>query len=92
MPVAVEVRRGAVGMERAGEKIAEAVQRIERVKELIVELGQSDERLPLKERAVEALACSEAVAADPKLKSKRAELQAVMTAVENLIQKTFLGG
>ena len=87
-----EVKRGAVGVERAKEKIAEALQRIERVKELIVQLGPGDERLPLKERCVEALALSEEVAADPETKRKRAELQAAMTSVENLIQKTFLGG
>ena len=87
-----EGKRGAVGVERAKEKIAEALQRIERVKELIVQLGPGDERLPLKERCVEALALSEEVAADPETKRKRAELQSAMTSVENLIQKTFLGG
>jgi Fe-S-cluster containining protein len=87
-----EVKRGAVGVERAEGKIAEALQRIERVKELIVQLGPGDERLPLKERCVEALALSEEVAADPETNRKRAELQSAMTSVENLIQKTFLGG
>jgi Fe-S-cluster containining protein len=87
-----EVKHGAVSVERAKGKIAEALQRIERVKELIVRLGPGHERLPLKERCVEALALSEEVAADPETKRKRAELRAAMTSVENLIQKTFLGG
>jgi uncharacterized protein len=87
-----QVKRGAVGVERAKENIAEALKRIERVNELIVQLGQSDERLPLKERCVEVLAILEEVAADPELNRKRAELQAAMTSVESLIQETFLGG
>jgi uncharacterized protein len=86
------VERGMVGVERANETIAEALQRIERVKELVVQLGTGDERLPLKERYVEALELSEAVAADPEMNRKRAELEATMTSVERLIQKTFLGG
>jgi Fe-S-cluster containining protein len=84
------VERGAVGVERANEKIAEALKRIERVKGLVVQLGTGAERLPLKERCVEALTLSEA--ADPAMNRKRAELQAAMTSVECLIQATFLGG
>ncbi|MBI3852149.1 MAG: YkgJ family cysteine cluster protein [Verrucomicrobia bacterium] len=87
-----EVKRGEVGVDRAKAKIAEALQRIDRVKELVVELGQRDDYLPLKERCVEALALSAEVAADPELNSKRAELQAAMISVESLIQETFLGG
>ena len=85
-----EVERGMVGVERANEKIAEALKRIGRVKELVVQLGTGDERLPLKERCVEALALSES--ADPPMNRKRAELHATMTAVERLLQATFLGG
>jgi uncharacterized protein len=77
------------GVERANEKIVEALKRIERVKELVVQLGTGAEPLPLKERCVEALALSEA--ADPALNRKRAELQAAMTTVERLLQATFLG-
>ena len=84
------VERGAVGVERANEKIAEALKRIERVKELVVQLGTGTERLPLKERCVETLALSQA--ADPEMNRKRAELQAAMTSVERLIQATFLSG
>jgi Fe-S-cluster containining protein len=84
------VERGMVAVERANEKIAEALKRIERVKELVVQLGTGTERLPLKERCVEALALSQA--ADPGMNRKRAELQAAMTSVERLIQATFLSG
>ena len=85
-----EVERGAVGVERAKEKIAEALKRIGRVKELVVQLGTGAEPLPLKERCVEALALSEAAA--PAMNQKRAKLQASMTAVERLLQAMFLGG
>src|ERR1019366_2916682 len=87
-----EAERGAVGVERASEKIVEALRRIERVKELVVQLGTGNERLPLKEHCVEALALSEAAEAGPAVKRKRAELQAAMTSVERLVQATFLGG
>lgn len=87
-----EVKRGMAGVERAKEKIAEALKRIERVKELVAQLGTGDERLPFKEHCVEALALSEAAAAGPTAKRKRAELQAAMTSVERLVQATFLGG
>lgn len=86
-----EVERGAVGVARANEKIAEAWKRIERVKELVVQLGPGNERLPLKERCVEALALSEEATVDPEMNRKRSELQAAMTSVERLIQATFLG-
>jgi Fe-S-cluster containining protein len=86
-----EVKRGAVTFERAKEKIAEALKRIERITELIVQLGQSNERLPLKERCGEALALSEGAAADPEMNRKRAELQTAMVSLESLIEATFLG-
>lgn len=85
-----EVKRGTVVVEQARAKIAEALQRIERVNQLIVQLGQDNGRLPLKERCAEALALSE-VAADPELNLMRAELRATMTSVERLIEGTFLG-
>jgi Fe-S-cluster containining protein len=87
-----EVKRGMAGVERAKEKIAEALKRIGRVKELVVQLGTGDERLPLKEHCLEALALSEVAAAGPAVKRKRAELQGAMTSVERLVQATFLGG
>jgi hypothetical protein len=66
------------------------LKRIERVKGLVVQLGTGAERLPLKERCMEALRLSEA--ADPAMNRKRAELQAAMTSVKRLLQATFLGG
>jgi len=87
-----EAERGMVEVERAKEKIAQALKRIGRVKELVVQLGTGDERLPLKEHCLEALALSEVIAAGPAVKRKRAELQAAMTSVERLVQATFLGG
>lgn len=88
----LEVKHGVVGVERAKAKIAEALKRIERVKELIVQLGPGQERLPLKDRCVEALARSEEVATNPERKRKRAELQVAMSSVEDLIRQTFLNG
>jgi hypothetical protein len=82
-------RRGAISVEQAREHIAEALSRIGRVKELMAQLGQHDRRLPLRERCAEVLARS--AGASPEVKRKRAELEAAMSAVEGLIQKTFLG-
>ena len=87
-----EVKRGAVGVGQAKDKIAEALRQIERVKELAVQLGAGNERLPLKERCAEALALSEAAAYQRGTNSKRVELHATMTSVERSIQATFLGG
>ena len=87
-----EVKRGMARVERAKEKIAEALNRIGRVKELVVQLGTGAAPLPLKEHCAEALALSEAAAAGRAVKRKRAELQAAMTSVERLIQAMLLGG
>jgi Fe-S-cluster containining protein len=87
-----EVRRGAVGVARAGEHIAEALRRVGRVRELAAELGQRDERLPLKERCAEALALHDEAGANPSLERQRAQLEAAMSALEELIRKRFLGG
>ena len=83
-----DVRRGAVSVERAGEHIAEALKRIGRVRELMAQLGQRDERLPLREGCAEALARE--AGANPEVNRKRTELEAEMSAVEGLIRKTFL--
>ena len=86
-----QVRTGAVSIDRAKEKIAEALKRIERVEELLVHWTQGSERLPLKERCMEALALSEEFDDDQETHRKRTELEIAMASVENLIQKTFLG-
>ena len=85
-----DVRRGAVSMERAREHIAEAHKRIGRVKTLMAQLGQRGEHLPLKERCAEAL--SRKAGSDPEMNRKRAELETAMSAKEEFIRKTFLGG
>lgn len=87
-----QTKRGAISVEQAKAKIAEALKQIERVKELIGQLQEGEERLPLMERCVEALARSGEVAADPGIIRTRTELRATMRSVEHLIQKTFLGG
>ena len=86
-----DVRRGAVGAKRAWKHIAEALKRVGRVRELAVELGQRDGRRPLKEHCAEALALADEAGADPRLDRKRAELEAGMAAVEELIRRRFLG-
>jgi hypothetical protein len=85
-----DVRRGAVGVKRAGEQIADALKQIGRVNELMAQLGHRGGRLPLRERCAEALARK--ASTDPKVNRKRAELEAAMASVEGLIRKTFLGG
>ena len=87
-----EVKRGTVGVDRAKVKIAEALQLIERLNELIGQVGSGNEQQPLKERCMEALLHFEEAGTDPELSRKRTELQAAMTTVERLIQETFLGG
>jgi Fe-S-cluster containining protein len=86
-----EVKTGAVPLDRAKEKIAEALNRIERVEKLLVHWPQGNERLPLKERCLEALALSEEFEDDQEIKRRRTELEIAMGSVENFIQKTFLG-
>jgi len=84
-----DVRGGAVGVDRAGEVIADALERIGRVKELMARLGQRGRRLPLRERCAETLARE--TPADPEVIRRRAELEAAMSAVEALIRTRFLG-
>ena len=84
-----ETRRGLVGVERAIESIEEIRLRIGRVRELLVQLGDREQHLPLRER------CAEVLAANPRgsaiTRQARAELEAEMTAVEATIRTTFLG-
>jgi len=83
-----DVRRGAVGVERAKEQIAEALKRIGRVKGLLAHLGQHDARLPLGERCAEELAKD--TDSNPEVNRTRTELEAAMSAVERLIRRKFL--
>jgi Fe-S-cluster containining protein len=84
-----DVRRGAVTVARAEEHISEALQKIQRVRELLVQLGQRDVRLPLKERCAEALAGG--ASASREVNRKRAQLEDAMAGVERTIWQTFLG-
>lgn len=86
-----DVRRGAVSVDRAREHIAEAHERIGRVRELLAQLGHRNSgRLPMKESCAEQLGRDRK--ADPEVNRKLAELEDAMAAVEELLQRTFLGG
>ncbi len=80
-----DVRRGAVSVDEAKGHIANTLRRTGRVRQLLVELGQRDMRMTLKERCAEAIALTEG--ADVQ---KRAELESEMSAVEALVQRRFL--
>lgn len=84
-----DARRGAVTVERAAEQISEALQQIRRVRELLVQLGQGDARLPLRERCAEALTGE--AGATHEVNRKRAQLEGAMAGVERIIWQTFLG-
>jgi hypothetical protein len=85
-----DVRRGAVGVEEAVELIVGAVKQITRARELAVDLGQRDRRLPLKEFCDEALARVGETGVNPAVDRKRAKLEATMAAVEEMIRERFL--
>ncbi len=85
-----ETRSGVTSVEQATAHIRGAQQRIGRVQELLIRLGQRDERLPLGERCAEVLATERA--ATPERATLRAELEAAMTDVERVIRTTFLRG
>jgi hypothetical protein len=84
-----EARRGVVSVDRALENIADALERIGRVKELMTRLGQPVGGLPLREGCAEALARE--AGADPEVRRTHAELEAAMFSVEDLIRTRFLG-
>ena len=83
------VRQGVVSVEQAAGQIADARNRIERVRQLMTQLGPVDPDLPLRE------ACAEVLAGEPGTDSngspKRAELEAAMSAVDEILHRTFLG-
>ncbi len=85
-----ETRRGEVGVKRAIALIDETRTRIGKVKELLVQLGDVDAGLPLRERCAEVLATD--VRSTARTRSARAELEIEMSAVETTIRKSFLGG
>lgn len=85
-----DARRGAVTVERATEIIAETRRHIGRVNELIASLGDPGERLPLKERAAEALVESSNENENPDATRVRSELTKEMAAVERSLRDSFL--
>lgn len=82
-------QRGAVTVERAMERIADARQQIEQVRAMLGRLGNRDDGLPIKER------CAKTLAAEGDMTSEtikdRADLAAAMATLENTIWNTFLG-
>jgi len=85
-----EVQRGEVGIAVAKAKIAQTLRRTQRVKELVLQLGLSNQHLPLKELCGEALTNTEEFAKDPVIQRVRVKLQAAMTSVERSMQENFL--
>jgi len=84
-----DAQRGAVTVERATAQIVEALKRIRRVRELLVQMGHRGVHLPLRERCAEALAGE--ASASGEANRKRAELKTAMSAAESLLWRKFLG-
>jgi hypothetical protein len=85
-----DVRRGAVSVARAGEHISGALESIREVRQLLVQIGPSDERLPLTERCAEAI--SQASDANPAIRRASERLSTVMAGLERHLRTVFLGG
>jgi Fe-S-cluster containining protein len=85
-----DARRGAVSVEQAAALIAEALERIRRVRKLMAQLGRSGARLPLAEECAELLARESDT--NPEATRTRAELEVAMSGVAELIRTRFLGG
>ena len=83
-----DVRRGIVRVEWAGEKIADVLKRVGRVRARMADLEHRDGHLPLAESCAEALAMD--ADSHPEASRKRAELEAAMSALEELLCRTFL--
>jgi Fe-S-cluster containining protein len=84
-----DARHGAVEVDQAIDLIAEARKRIGHVRTLLAGLGhRSDARLPLGELCAEALTGT--AGANGEGKRKRSELSAAWSAVETLLQQSFL--
>jgi uncharacterized protein len=85
-----DVRAGRVTEERALLHIAGAFDQIGQVKALLSQLGDRSHALPLRERCAEVLAAE--VHGAQEEESVRIRLEAAMTAVDEAIRRTFLGG
>jgi Fe-S-cluster containining protein len=86
-----QAESGAISVDRAKETIAHTLKEVGRLKLLIAQVGQPDERLPLRERLNEALTCLSHMTDDPQTNRKRGDVKLAVTRVQNLLQQTFLG-
>jgi Fe-S-cluster containining protein len=85
-----QVESGAISIDRAQQKIANALKEVGRLKPLIAGLGQREERLSLKERCSDALTLSSASTDDLQMNRSRADAKVAITRVQKLLQQTFL--
>jgi uncharacterized protein len=81
------VRAGAATVEQARAHITEAFTYIRRIRTLLVELGERNQRLPLNERCAHALAKD--MGRVPRMSQKQTELEEAFNALDRLIQGTF---
>ena len=84
-----DARRGEVSVDSARATIAEALELVGNARALLAKLGRSDTRLPIAERASEALAMR---SAGGKADARRAELAATMARLSALVRESFLRG
>jgi Fe-S-cluster containining protein len=84
-----DVRCGAIPVEDARRRIADAVTRARRVRGLLAKLGRRGSRLPLRERVAESLATE--TNRRPRADRIRAQLAAEMARQEALLRERFLG-
>ena len=84
-----DAKLGALTVGHATERITEAHAQIQRVRDLLAQLGERQVRLPLKERCAAALSGDSGATAE--VKRKGAELEAAAGALDRLIETTFLG-
>lgn len=83
-----DVQHGVVQVEQAGQHIANALQRIARVRKLLGRMGGYDASLSLREACAEAIAGE--ASTDPALNRRRDDLEAAMAALEAHLSTTFL--
>ncbi len=87
-----EAARGIVTVEQAMVTINDAVARVARVRSLVDTLDPGQDRMSLKERALEALANSEADSVDAGVRRTRGLLESEMQTLEDILHKRFLHG
>ena len=85
-----DVEQGTVTLAAAKQTVRDVSKQIDYVEILIGQLRTSNEHLPLKERAMEALEESENSILNPEIKAKRNDLAHAIVSIEKLIEKTFL--